>query len=237
MTMVGAHGATSALAATLKAGADSGAMFAKAVVASVESDGTLTAYVSGSDAQTAGIRYMGHVHPVAGQHVWVLQQNGVWLAFGVGAPAPVLSAWVRRTNDTTITDASVGGNQVVSMTASSGTWTADDPCGMFTTFSPTRLTAPIGGVYAAACGVEYAANANGYRQVGVKMNGTLRAVNRGWNNAGSPWIGNASMTGLVMTAGQYIEIDCRQTSGSTLTLNAASWSLWMSLTYIGPAGS
>lgn len=235
MRSVGNVGATGELAQLISSASDNGATIAKAVVASVESGGTLTAYVEGSAVATPSIRYLSTVHPVVGKHVWILKDGGVWLAFGSSAPAPVIAAYVRRGNTQTITDNATGGLQAVDFNSAIE---KTDPIGMYATANPTRLTVPVKGFYSFTASGAFAGNATGYREFTVAVNGTAVAVSRLVSTgAAQPTYGTVGLAAYPLNAGDYLEFLVRQTSGGNLVLSATAATPSMQVAYLGSSGA
>lgn len=97
--------------------------------------------------------------------------------------------------------------------------------------APTRLTAPIGGVYTVTASVEFAANATGNRQVHIYQNGSERT------RITVPSVGSGLATRvshsdtLNMAASDYVECFVFQDSGGNLNITnggdmpclAATW--------------
>jgi hypothetical protein len=97
--------------------------------------------------------------------------------------------------------------------------------------SPTRLTAPIGGIYVVTAAVEFAANATGNRQVHLYQNGSERT------RITVPSVGAGLATRVShsdtfnMAAADYIECFVFQDSGGNLNITnggdmsclAATW--------------
>lgn len=237
MRSVGNVGATGELAQLISSASSNGATIAKAVVASVESGGTLTAYVEGSTVATPSIRYLSTVHPVVGKHVWILKDGGVWLAFGSSAPAPVIAAYVKRGADQTITDNAVGGAQAINFNSSI---VETDPAGMYSTANPTRLTAPAKGFYSISGSASFAGNATGYRECSIGVNGIAIAGVRTLNTGASiPWYGIASVAAYPLDVGDYVELLVKQNSGASLSIQGAGNSIspHLSVAYLGSSGA
>lgn len=92
-----------------------------------------------------------------------------------------------------------------------------------TTSNTGRLTAPTAGLYHVGAGIAFAANATGYREIGLRVNGTdFILVQR------TPSVGAVASTSIVATtihqldAGDYVEVGVVQTSGGALNVTAAA---------------
>lgn len=94
----------------------------------------------------------------------------------------------------------------------------------------SRLTAPITGLYSGGCSVSFASNATGRREVVIQLNAT---TNIAWDVRAA--VNGASTKVVVpfeyqLTAGDFLEVVCMQTSGGALNVEAAgnySPEFWM----------
>lgn len=87
---------------------------------------------------------------------------------------------------------------------------------------PSRITAPIDGIYEVVAQISWSSNATGYREANINRNGTTYLRSRGAAISGATSI--VTVSGLVdMTAGQYLEVEATQNSGSALSLVSGTW--------------
>jgi hypothetical protein len=104
-----------------------------------------------------------------------------------------------------------------------------------TSVNTGRITVPAGagGKWAFGCAVSFAANSTGQRQVRIQLNGgTVLVENTQDATAGGEVTSMAISAEYALAAGDYIEVVCRQTSGGSLNVAAASayspefWAEW-----------
>lgn len=96
-----------------------------------------------------------------------------------------------------------------------------------TSVNPSRLTAPIDRSYGIGASIEWAAAANGRRQLALVVNGSLviQVAEADYTPAGGVPINLSVYTEFVLLAGDYVEVRAYQTSGGTLNVVANSaWS-------------
>lgn len=94
----------------------------------------------------------------------------------------------------------------------------------FRTAEPTKLYLPRRGLYRVTGRVRWQANASGFRQVGVRLNGTtFVALQLGPALNGAENVVEASGHVLSTASGDYIELMALQTSGSALSLELRSY--------------
>ena len=111
-----------------------------------------------------------------------------------------------------------------------------DPDGMHAGGSPTRITAPIAGLYEVCLGVAWESSSSGYRECRIHINGTGTVL--GWDvRAGAAPIGTIQTAyGLArLAANDYIEGKVQQGSGGDLDVLALAGSAtYMSMRWVGP---
>lgn len=113
----------------------------------------------------------------------------------------------------------------------------DHPGGMIDIAgNPTRVTAPIAGVYAFQGVVRFAANATGERTASVRVSGGTLV---GSGSEGNPSGANDSVIVVAgeinLTAAQYLELMCFQNSGVALNaLAQASYTSYLSVSLVRP---
>lgn len=127
----------------------------------------------------------------------------------------------RLTNSAAFVHNSTGNNLAVTFDTET-----HDTGGMHSTSSNTsRITIPTGGsgMYLLGGGVEFAANATGYRQVALRINGTtVIAGSRATSASGT--VATLLMTNCIypLNAGDYVELTAFQNSGGNLNINSAA---------------
>lgn len=90
-----------------------------------------------------------------------------------------------------------------------------------TVTNPTRLIAPVTGLYLVTGQIMWEANATGVRWVRITKNGAIQ--NHVSQSAASSQQTVQNITALLsLTAGQYVEIEGYQNSGETLSISAGS---------------
>lgn len=100
---------------------------------------------------------------------------------------------------------------------------------------PTRLTAPVAGIYLVSANVSWETNASGAREVNLRKNGSTLVLRDVVQPVGG---GNtteqAVSTIVALAAGDFVEVVLRQNSGSTLAINAfEEFSPEFSMAWIG----
>jgi hypothetical protein len=90
--------------------------------------------------------------------------------------------------------------------------------------NPTRLTAPLDGIYLFGGGVVWAANATGIRELGYRLNGTTilntydQSTDAVSGATNTPWMSSEYQWRLGV--GDYVELVVRQESGGNLNITA-----------------
>ncbi|MDI9599910.1 MAG: hypothetical protein QM323_10525, partial [Acidobacteriota bacterium] len=143
--------------------------------------------------------------------------------------ARVPSCSILRTSNGTI-----GNNTDVypSLTASATVeWDTDS---FFDTGSPAQITIPVAGVYLLDLSFCWAANATGWRSVGIVVGSTIVANQR------IPSPGNVLCMQQVscvreLAAGDVVKMYCRQTSGGNLTMSANAYAPRLAATWLRQA--
>lgn len=105
----------------------------------------------------------------------------------------------------------------------------DNPFGMFSMGSPTRITIQAAGVYLARANLAYQANGNGDRGIGIKVNAGGNSNNGSWkemhickSSASYGTILNVITHPLRLNIGDHIEVFTVQNSGGSLNLDVNS---------------
>jgi hypothetical protein len=121
---------------------------------------------------------------------------------------------VRVANTTSISVPNAGPQTTVSWNTE-----AFDTAGMHNDTNPTRLTAPISGVYDISGSTEFGSAATGYRQIGIYPNGTnSRFVSVLVPVDATPQFTYPMASTLAfLNAGDYVELKLAQTSGAALS--------------------
>lgn len=164
-----------------------------------------------------------------------LRSNGIggWTLASVAGFVPAAARVNRTTNQSIPTGVA---------TALSFDAVRFDNSSLFNLANPTRLTASTAGRYIVGGGVDFLANATGYRQVMIRINsGTVLAlVTQPGNQATSnPDAEFAVCTLADMAAGDYVELLVTQTSGGALNcqvLAGRSPEFYMVMQSGGPVG-
>jgi hypothetical protein len=187
-------------------------------------DQVVTPFAS-SSARSAAIST-----PVEGMVSYLADTNRLdWHDGSVWRPVVGAAAKVTRGTDQTLTTGVT--------TAITWSGTSYDSHSMFSGGSPTRLTAPWGGYFGVSTTILWASLLNGKeRRTGIYLNGTLVDGQTYWSetaltNSGS-FRQNVAVTGLLLTAGQYVEVQCFHDAGVDRTVSASVSNLVMN--YEGP---
>ncbi|MFA7265145.1 MAG: hypothetical protein WC054_02435 [Candidatus Nanopelagicales bacterium] len=183
---------------------------------SVEAGETCTVTLAGTSAELAGIRYMG-APPMPGKPVRVLRQGK--LLFVLGGLSGLFPAPAAIRERTTNQSCAPG------VTNLSFPTSIHDPWAMFT--ASDTITLPCDGVWHALASAQCAANASGYRELTVMVNGAGPAAN--WSVRQQ----NLSATAVLMQAartftgvkGAAVTVAFGQTAGGSLNVNPATFSL------------
>lgn len=99
----------------------------------------------------------------------------------------------------------------------------------------TRLTCKTAGQYAIAGGVRFASNATGFRQVSLRLNGTVYLATQAFPavSGAVTQVGVATLEDLVV--GDYLELVVYQSSGGALNVEAfPNASPELAMTRVGP---
>jgi hypothetical protein len=100
----------------------------------------------------------------------------------------------------------------------------------------SRLTVPVGGdgTYILSCGIEFAADATGFRHVRFLKNGaTLLALNTHPNLGASDVVRPSLTTAADLVAGDFVEVQVYQNSGGALDINGTNaYTTWFTATKV-----
>jgi hypothetical protein len=101
------------------------------------------------------------------------------------------------------------------------------------TTNNSRLTCKTAGIYAIDAGVQFAQNATGLREVGIKLNNTdfIKYIRVDANSAGSHYISLSAQYALEVN--DYIEVVVKQTSGGVLNILAGGGGPSFSMVKVG----
>jgi hypothetical protein len=197
-------------------------------VSVINANRTINVTIAGSTTAITGVHYFGHYAPKVGAQVWLDTDGRDWVAVGAiaGAGGAVPSVKVYRTADLSVANGT---------TYTTVTWQASesDPYGMWTT--GTNVFAPITGRYLITAEIWFANNSTGYRTGAFSVNGSgTFSTFIQWNSgAGGNEIQHMTML-RNLTAGDYVNLRVRQTSGAALILNGSANETKMTMTYLGP---
>jgi len=128
------------------------------------------------------------------------------------------------TNGAPICVATRSTNQTIANgTVTAVTWnaeTVDNAAFHSTSINTSRFTAPVSGWYRAVLNLEWASSAAGNREAYILFNGTGNSLaDTKVPNVGAVTMGLSLAVPLFsMTAGQYVEVFCAQSSGGNLDL-------------------
>jgi hypothetical protein len=101
--------------------------------------------------------------------------------------------------------------------------------------TPSRLTAPIDGIYQVSAGVVWGVNATGRRELLLSVNGTVRGAQSAINAISNQSAKQNVSDPLKLSAGDFVEAKVFQSSGGDLAaLTGASRSTFLAMTWIGP---
>jgi hypothetical protein len=103
-----------------------------------------------------------------------------------------------------------------------------------TSVNPSRITAPIAGMYLVTGHIQWTDNAAGRRLIAIKLNGgTYYAIDDHLSSSVSQH--NSISTVLFLNAGDYVELDVAQSSGGNLNVETvAAYSPEFAAAYLGP---
>lgn len=197
-------------------------------VVSVEADRTCTVTVGGGTV--TGVKYTARCVPCPGYPI-VLLTDGQDLFAVDHIAANDLTLAPRAHRSASLTVANTTDTAVEWSAANSDAW------GCWSAGSPTRLTAPITGRYQAAAYVDFAGDADGFRQAWILRNGTdiLGYVKTLPAASGSPTNITVSTPAFDLDKGGYIQLIVRHSAGNDLVLNRdGTLSPALSLVYLGP---
>lgn len=103
--------------------------------------------------------------------------------------------------------------------------------GLFASGTPTRLVAPVSGIYLIGAQVEWEASATGTRVVTIRYNGTDIIARTRVDPTSGTSLGHETVTEWPLNEGDYVEALVMQTSGGALNVLASgkySPEFWMS---------
>lgn len=131
------------------------------------------------------------------------------------------------TNSASQSTSSGGGANVL-------TWDTEawDTGGLHDGTNPTRLTAPIAGLYMVSCWVDWASNTTGLRQVKIRANGTTTIANEHVDAGGTSPQQTVSVP-VKLAAGEYVELIVAQTSGGALNVTGGATESFFAMHYVG----
>ena len=100
--------------------------------------------------------------------------------------------------------------------------------------NPTRLTAPVGGVYLVVANVHWPLGAPGFREIEIVQNGFFHRAREfdGTPEPSSPTSQTLSVL-VKLSAGSYLELEGRQNSGGPLTVSTV-FPANFSMTWVAP---
>ena len=200
------------------------------VVQSIETDRTITLTVGGSTETVAGVRYAASMTPCPGKAVFCLTDGTDLFAVDhMAANNLTLAPRVHRTSSLS----------VANTTDTAVTWQAvnSDEWGTWVSASPTLVSAPITGRYTATAYVEFAGDADGFRQAWIRKNGTdVLGYHKQLSAAsGSPTNMTVSTPAFDLDKGGYIELVVRHNAGNAIDLiRDGTLTPALSLIYLGP---
>ena len=200
------------------------------VVQSIQADRTITLTVGGSTETIAGVRYTASMTPCPGKAVFCLT-DGVDLFAVDHMAAAELTLAPRAYRSSSLTVANTTETAVTWAGANSDEWDT------WISASPTLLSAPITGRFMATAFVEFAGDADGFRQAWVRKNGAdvVGYVKQLSAAAASPTNMTVSTPAFDLTKGDYIELVVRHNAGNDLALNRdGTLTPALSLIYLGP---
>ena len=154
------------------------------------------------------------------------------IAAGAVKPSSVSGVPSVRVYNSTDTNVTNSGQQVVSYDTEEF-----DTAGMHNDTNPSRLTAPIAGIYMIHGAAEFNSATGGYRQIGIYPNGTgsrlvsvLVPVDAGSANFAYP----EATTIAKLNAGDYVELKLAQSSSTTPLAAFAGPDASFEMTWVGP---
>jgi hypothetical protein len=127
-----------------------------------------------------------------------------------------IGALVRRSNAQSIANNT--------STAVSFDTVVTDSYSMFSSSYPTRLRAPVAGLYAIATTITWQANSSGGRYIHIRVNGSTvisRSVSSSVSSSNEE--GQVAFVIYYLNANDYVEIIVYQNSGAALNLNAVNY--------------
>jgi hypothetical protein len=147
---------------------------------------------------------------------------------GGGSPSSVYAARLRLTSSQSIGNASL--NSIAFSTADY------DRLGGWSAGNATRYTAQEAGDYELSGQVSFAANATGYRQVGIMLNGAHLPGGSVVTAAAPTTVTSVATRPVIVTmnAGDYVSLFGYQNSGATLGTDATTqWQPTLQVKYLG----
>jgi len=198
------------------------------VVTAIAADGSVSLTIAGSTTVVAGVKVLSGACPLPGAACWIAT-DGKDL-FVLGHLAPIGPAHVRLERPTAQSTSSAT-NTIVDFTASPAN--LDDGWGMFDSGATDRVSIVVPGLYMVTGSLRWEANATGYRQLSLLVSGTEKRVVRELAVGSST--GYQEVTCQVRCVQEdYLQLQARQTSGGSLSLEVQSGCQELSATWLGP---
>ncbi|MGI8425553.1 MAG: hypothetical protein ACR2M4_02950 [Actinomycetota bacterium] len=168
---------------------------------------------------------MGYTDPpptaVAGQTLKAVDWN-LKVRDNISAAAKPPRARVRRT-----TNQSIPNNASTVLSFDTADYVSDN---IWLVGSPTRLVAPVTGIYSVKGGAQFAVNLTGARLLFITKGVTTIATNHSVGNA-SWYVGGTVESEINLTAGEYVELLAYQASGAALNIDVA-YPVWFAMSLI-----
>lgn len=203
------------------------------VTAFTNTSGTyyLTITLSGGTTEITKVRYLRSYVPRVGDTVLVqVKQNDIFVLGALASNERTLAPTAERSTSQTITTSTQTKISFDGVLFDS--WNCWD-----LSPNPTRLTAPIDGIYMAVGTVAFAAAASGHRAMNIYFNNTTELCRSDFPTVGNSIDTHSTVTSpsFEMAKNDYIELRVWQNSGSDLDILAAGdHKPTLTLIYLGP---
>jgi hypothetical protein len=143
-----------------------------------------------------------------------------------GAVTPAKTGSFPGARVTSSPSQTVGNGAYVPLTLENPTFNVG---GVFSSTTPTKLTAPIAGVYVITGNLEWASGGAGYRQLEIDTSEQGRVATNLIPVAAPQFTYNSVSTVVKLAAGETVDLVADQSSGASLSTNGG----WFAMSWIG----
>lgn len=184
-------------------------------VVTVNSDRTIDVQIAGDTNTLPSVRYLSNYAPKPDDQVWLLNDRTDLLAIGmIAGNERTLAPTVYRTDSLSI--------PINTETTITYQGERNNGWDCWSAANPTRLTAPITGMYQATSAIYADSQSNVDVSVGIKKNGSILLVRQDVTTKNDPngFHGMVTTTAFPLTKGDYIETTVLHDYNPSINLKA-----------------